>query len=197
MKKTILFVFMTVFLCMSVWCEEPNQEKENPMASFMGAKWGQNVNEFLNTFSNADKLKKYQGFYLVNFKLGDTIIKEIDFNFSPKGEGKVKFKKNNYDQLFFSEVIFHITPDQYDEIFDIFVLKYGEPFKKNDYEIQNRMGAKFQQKESIWVDTDIERMIYAIKYRNQIDEGKIFFIKYDPNLTEDKDKKKKNAADQL
>ena len=197
MKKAILFVCMTAFLFSVVWCEEPNQEKENPMESFMGAKWGQNVNEFLNTFNNADKLKKYQGFYLLKFKLGETIIKEIDFNFSPKGEEKVKFKKNNYDKLFFSQVIFHITPDQYDEIFDIFIMKYGEPFKKNEYEIQNRMGAKFLQKEAIWVDNDIERMIYALKYRNKIDEGKIFFIKYDPNLTENKDKKKKEAADQL
>lgn len=190
----MFFVLIFVFITFPVKSES---KKDNPMASFMGVKWGTSAFDFINNFKYKHRLKKYQAFYLRNFKLGDMVIEEIDFIFKPKDGLKLKFKKKNYGKLFFVKAVMHISPDQFEDLSEIFKIKYGEPFKFKEYEVQNRMGAKFLQKSAIWVDTEIERMIIMQRLASKITDGLIVFAEHDPDSTKEDKKKKKKAADEL
>ncbi|MCP4214244.1 MAG: hypothetical protein GY765_06285, partial [bacterium] len=139
---------------------------DKPMAAFMGAKWGISVNEFLQTFRYRDRLKKrgglfhVSGFYIKRFRVNDDLtFKKIAFFFTPEDESqKLKLKKQNYDRLFLDKVMIWVKPIQYETYYKAFENKYGEP-------------TKFLGNEAIWIDEELDRVIYMKKYREMLYGG--------------------------
>jgi hypothetical protein len=154
------------------------QEKENPMASFMGRKWGLDALIFSQTFVpkyEASKVK--DGFVLDYFELGYLWLSRIYFVFKQKkGEKRIKFKEKNYDKFFLNRVVIRFFPSQFDELYEVFKLKYGKPTEYKESVVQNRMGAKFDQKFAYWIDANIERGIMMRKFDQNLDEGIIIYM---------------------
>ena len=187
-------LFLPIFNQEVIQAEQ--EVKKHPMASIMGVDWGINAQKFIIHFKYRKQIHTYKAFYLTNFRLGDLVIEEIDFNFT-SGEDQIKFKSKNYTKLFLEKVIFHISPNQFEDLLKIFKIKYGEPLKFREFEIQNRMGAKFLQKIALWANSEIQRMINMTKYSTKLDQGKILFIPYDPNFAKERKEKLIEAADDL
>ena len=106
MKKKIFFPIALLILLMSLPAIAEAQEAgENPMATFMGAKWGMSATDFTEHFRYKDQLKKEKDdfFSLDNFELGGMIIKKIRFKFEAKGNQDEKLVRKNYNHLFLSE----------------------------------------------------------------------------------------------
>ncbi len=97
----------------------------------------------------------------------------------------------------FDKVFMFINPDQFETLLTIFTKKYGEPKKRDDSKIQNRMGAEFLQSEVLWEKGD--RGIILYKYADKIDEGRAIFLSMS-EINENKEKadeKNEEAADIL
>lgn len=204
-KAIIIILIIMCALSGTVLWNSPKED--NPLASFMGAEWGQDVNTFLKTIKFPDQIKKRgfwasakPGFYLLNFDLTDSLrLSSIGFFFTSKyPKAKVKLKKANYGKLFLKFVEIQISPDQFDNLFGIFKTKYGEPEVFHESKIQNRMGAEFLQKEAKWADHNIKRMIYMSKYSDTINLGRVMLVPYDEKLMKVKsEKEKKKGASKL
>ena len=169
--------------------------KGNSFALFMGIPWKTNAMDFLKYF----KYKSFpfsMGFMLNNFPLGNTNIKKIAFFFK-SNERTLNFKKSNYSKFYFESVFMSFEPDQFESILDVFKTKYGKTVDIKEYEIQNRMGAKFSQKEVFWKNKD--RVIHLTRYGNKIDEGIASFQSIEESQKDIEKQKEENkkAADIL
>jgi hypothetical protein len=134
------------------------------------------------------------GFYLINFKLGDLIIEDIRFGFKSDSQ-YLQFRKDNYAKFKLKYVRMAIKPEQFEALYDILKVKYGEPKEKKESEIQNRMGAKFAQIKAYWRHGD--RAIVLQRYADKVDIGSAFFFPFkEPNMKE-KEEKDKAGADKL
>ena len=194
-KISLLCIASILFLSLSV---NLIGQEENPMASFMDAKWGINANVFENTFRYKDELKKKDdGFYLSDFKLGPMTLSEIKFIFKTKGEEKLKLTKRNYNSLYFAEVYIFIKPEQFDELFNIFKVRYGDPQKFDQREVRNRSGDPFLQKVAVWVDKDINREIVMERQASKLVDGVAMFIPHKTEVKVVEKDKTKAAAEKL
>ncbi|MCP4216478.1 MAG: hypothetical protein GY765_17640 [bacterium] len=138
-------------------------EKENPMASFMGQKWGVDAMVFMDTFTYKDKLKMRGGgaFELVDFMLGDVTLNLVRFNFVLKTNGqKVRFEEKNLDKFVLESVeIFDMRFSDFVDLVDIFKMKYGTPAKDRTNEERYLHSWRRKNIEAIWVDKTIKRKI--------------------------------------
>lgn len=163
--------------------------KVSPMATFMGEKWGVNVNDFLKSFKYKDDLKIFddgagnQAYSLENFKLTQSIsIKKILFYFLVKdGKTELPMVKENYDKLFLSVVMMLIEPSQYDELMLVLIEKYGKPVKS-------------KETVATWENIDLKRTIILNKYMTK-DSSLVVFGPLDTD--DDKKKRAQEAADKL
>jgi len=194
--KKLLIILVILFLFNVVSFSQDQQQQpvaeENPMAKFMGIQWGSNVIDFITHFKYKYKKTK-NGYYLSNFKLGPLIIEEIQLKFKSQ-KNYMKFKVKNYTKFFFDKVIMFIEPKQFDDLFDIFKLKYGKPLVDKTSVIQNRMGASFNQRIALWEEKSIKRMIYMQRYAGKISQGMVYFTKTNPDLLKKEKEEKKKAA---
>lgn len=89
------------------------------------------------------------------------------------------------------------TPDQFENLLDIFTKKYGKPIKTEESKIQNRMGAEFLQSIVYWQNG--ERAISLYRYGNTIDKGYAVFTSADEvrEALEKDTKENEKAADIL
>ena len=177
--------------------EQTVSPTEKPMASFMGAKWGESMSYFKANFKYAKALHDSGfGYYIYSHTIGDVSIGEVYFVFKVNDSDELRsIEKNERNVAKFSTVQFSIKPEQYEPLFKIFKEKYGDPFKEDISEIQNRMGAKFEQRVAIWVDDEIKRKVTLSKYAGKIDKG---LASFDPIIGVDADKEKeklKKAAE--
>ncbi len=203
MRKGIvlcLMVLMTGFI--SAGTEDDNPKLVN-MDSFMGAQWDISASEFYKTFKYKEKLKIRKNFCLDDFSLGGARLFSVEFDFKDKYSSKnkkkraVKFKKENYDLLFLKAVIIHFNPNYYDFLFDVFVKKYGPPYTYDEYDVTNFQGAKFIQKEAVWGNPGLKRVIVLHRFVDDMEFGRAMFIPYEEQLMRTRAERVKNAAEKL
>lgn len=203
--KRVLSLVVVIALCFAgstVFCGQENNPpqavKENPMASFMGVKWGTNALEFDQTFNKSHSIKNIEdGFGILNYKLGDLTLENIIFMFSSIDGVSRFFVDSNYEKFVFDRVYINFNPDLFDDLFAIFKTKYGEPTKYKESNLQNAMGAIFLQKHVLWADYNIKRKIIMAKYGKTIKSGIIALVTIDPDSEQKKEEKTKAAAEQL
>lgn len=169
--------------------------KGNPFALFMGMPWKTNAVDFKTNFKHTLIPFTY-GFIITNFPLRNINIKTIAFVFQSQDK-TLKFTNSNYAKFYFNQVFMTIEPSQFESLLDVFIKKYGKPFDLKEYEIHNRMGAKFNQKEIHWKNGD--RKIKLSRYTETIDEGRISFspVQDDKQFQKEMEKETKEAADIL
>jgi hypothetical protein len=169
--------------------------KGNPFALFMGMPWKMNA-VYFKIYFKYDLIPFPQGFASSNFPLGNINIETIAFAFKSQDKN-LKFNKNNYSKFYFNQVLMTIEPAQFETLLDVFTKKYGNPFEVKEYDIQNRMGAKFNQKEVYWKNGD--RKIILSCYTETVDKGRVAFfsIEDENQLQKEREKKAKEAADIL
>jgi len=92
-------------------------------------------------------------------------------------------------------VLMDIEPKQFEAMYDIFKVKYGEPIAVKESEIQSRMGAKYNQKIATWTNEGLH--IIFMRYADKIDEGRVFFAPVVEVDAKGKEEKDKAAADKL
>lgn len=208
-RVSIYFIIGLLFLVLSLRAQEQKQEpkqeqeqlqeQENPFNSFMGMKWNTDAAQFKSNFRYKDRMDEWAGdhiggFYLTNFKLGDLIVEDIRFEFKPDSQ-YFQFRKDNYAQFKLKYVMMTINPKQFEPLYDILKVKYGEPKENKESEIQNRMGAKFIQEKAYWEHGD--RAILLQRYDDKLDIGKAFFSPVEKVDAKEKEAKDKAAADKL
>lgn len=71
--------------------------------------------------------------------------------------------------------IMQLPPSAFDSIAPLLVEKFGPPKSTDESELQNRMGAKFQQKVLLWTSPDDDLHVLYSKYSSRIDESSIWF----------------------
>jgi hypothetical protein len=203
MKKTFFLSIVLFILLMSFHSIAEAQEGqgtgENPMASFMGAKWEMSAEDFTNHFRYKDEIKKEKDefFALDNFELGAMVIKKIRFKFEAKGNQDEKLMKKNYNHLFLTEIFMYIKPDQFETLLQIFKTKYGEPTKYDEFETRDSAGNSFLQKVARWEAQDIKRLIIMEKQASKLVDGLTTFIPIKPREKVEKKDKIKEAAEKI
>jgi len=195
--NAIILSVLVFSFSLTSFAKAPSAE-ENPMASFMGAKWGVSATYFEQNFPYQSQLKKDdEFFYLNDFKLGDLKIYRIKFKFKGLSGTDMKLSKRNMDSLFLTEAYMFIKPEQFETLFDIFKLKYGEPAKYDEFETRDSTGHKFFQKVARWESKDIKRMIIMERQASKIVDGVIMFIPTEEPKKIIKKDKIKEAADKI
>ncbi len=203
MKKT-LFLFIVLFIMFMSFpsiagAQEDQTPGENPMASFMGAKWGMSAEEFTTHFKYKDQYKteKDEFFMLENFELAGQVIKKIRFKFEPKGNQDSKLIKKNYNHLFLTEAFMYTKPDQFETLLQVFKTKYGEPTKYDEFETRDSAGGSFIQKVARWENQDIKRLIIMEKMASKLVDGIVTFIPIKPKEKVEKKDEIKEAAEKI
>jgi hypothetical protein len=203
MKKTfvlsiVLFILFISFHSIAEAQEGPGAG-ENPMTSFMGAKWGMSAEDFTNHFRYRDDLKKEKDefFALDNFELGGMVIKKIRFKFDASGNKDEKLLKKNYNHLFFSEAFMYMKSEQFETLLQIFKTKYGDPTKYDEFETRDSSGNSFLQKVARWEAQDIKRLIIMEKQASKLVDGLTMFIPIKPKAKVEKKDKIKEAAEKI
>lgn len=203
MKKT-LFLFIVLFIMFMSFpsiagAQEDQTPGENPMASFMGAKWGMSAEEFTTHFKYKDQYKteKDEFFMLENFELAGQVIKKIRFKFEPKGNQDSKLIKKNYNHLFLTEAFMYTKPDQFETLLQVFKTKYGEPTKYDEFETRDSAGSSFIQKVARWENQDIKRLIIMEKMASKLVDGIVTFIPIKPKEKVEKKDEIKEAAEKI
>jgi hypothetical protein len=203
MKKT-LFLFIVLFIMFmslpsAAGVQEDQTPGENPMASFMGAKWGMSAEEFTTHFMYKDQYKteKDEFFMLENFELAGQVIKKIRFKFEPRGNQDSKLIKKNYNHLFLTEAFMYTKPDQFETLLQVFKTKYGEPTKYDEFETRDSVGNSFMQKVARWEVQNIKRLIIMEKQASKLVDGIIMFIPIKPVEKVEKKDEIKEAAEKI
>ncbi|MCK5055618.1 MAG: hypothetical protein KAT34_03120 [Candidatus Aminicenantes bacterium] len=224
MKKFFLFI-VVLFFCVNLCLSEDISDdlKKEQMGSFMGIKWGMVLKGFrayinektgLNperkkgASRELDELYAMRKYTLNNFLILDFYV-DIVFLFKNtperleqlrakyKKEWRVRLKLDHSKNLFLNSVFINCTPNHFEELFFIFKIKYGEPTSYNETEIQNRMGAKFIQKEARWINEKLKRKIVMEKYANSINESSIYFLPHDKDYIKKRMEYLKAAANRF
>lgn len=206
MKRTFLFIVL-VFFCVNICLSEDTADdlKKAQMDSFMAIKWGTVLKGFTAYITELtglipvrvkgktrelDELYAMRQYTLHNFLILDFYV-DIVFLFKNtpekleqlrakyKKEWRVRLKANHSKSLFLHSVFINCTPDYFEEMLIIFKIKYGEPTSYKESEIQNRMGAKFVQKEAMWINEELGRKLFMQKYGSSLDKSHIGFSPYD------------------
>ena len=165
--------------------------KANPMASIMGAKWGESMTSFKNDFKYKDHLSTYsKGFYIPWAQLGNLDIGQISFLFLLPGADQYRhISKKDMDKAYLSAVVFHTTPDKYKPLLRIFTEKYGKPAEIKNREIQDRFGIRYDQQTAEWRDLETQRKITLKRYGPKLYEA---FVQFTPMGIQDvNDKREK------
>lgn len=203
MKKTIFLPIVMFILLMSFHSIAEAQEGqgtgENPMATFMGAKWGMSAENFTQHFRYFNQIKKEKDefFALDNFELAGMVIKKVRFKFDPKGNQDDKLVKRNYNHLFLSEAFMYMKSDQFETLLEVFKTKYGEPTKYDEFETRDSSGNSFLQKVARWEAQDIKRLIIMEKQASKLVDGITMFIPIKAKKPVEKKDKIKEAAEKI
>jgi len=202
--KRVMSLIVVIALCfagtIALYAQEsqttPTPEKEHPMASFMGWKWGIDARYVAYSFDNKkyEKILLKKGFKIENYPLGAFDLKEIGFIFEDKYGQERDFVNTNYPSLLLDAVVIKFTPNKFEDMYDILKIKYGDPTADVESNIQSMTGVTLLQKIPIWLDLEIGRQIVLTKYSDNIMEGAITFCKYDPNFFKSREEKLKAAA---
>lgn len=180
MKKSLILILLVSFLSFILPAQE--QKEENPFNTIFGFPWGTSKDVVKKDFPTKIYKSTSGGLLCENFKLGEINIKKLSLEFDK--ESKLE------------KVVMMIDPDVFEPLFEVFKKKYGEPAKVNESEIQNRMGATFNQVVAMWIDE--ARAIQLNKYAGQIDRGGAVFLPWKPEEVKDqKEKETQKAADFL
>ena len=78
----------------------------------------------------------------------------------------------NFDASGFIFATGDFPSEDYEAVRDMFIGKYGQPYNIAESEVQNRMGATFQQERLLWIGQRVE--ISMSRYGSTISEG--FFM---------------------
>jgi hypothetical protein len=203
MKKTIFLPIGLLILLMSFHsiaeAQEGQSTGENPMATFMGAKWGMSAEDFTQHFRYKNQIRKDKDefFSLNDFELGGMVIKKIRFKFEASGNKDVKLVKKDYNHLFLTEIFMYIKPDQFETLQQIFKTKYGEATKYDEFETRDSSGNSFLQKVTRWEAQDIKRLIIMEKQASKLVDGIAMFIPIRPKVKAEKKDKIKEAAEKI
>lgn len=203
MKKTIFLPIVLLFLLTSFHfiaeAQESQSRGENPMATFMGAKWGMNAEDFMQHFKYKNQIRKEKDefFSLNDFELGGMVINKIRFKFEASGNKDEKLVKKNYNHLFLTEVFMYMKSDQFETLLQIFKIKYGEPTKYDEFETRDSSGNSFLQKVARWEAQDIKRLIIMEKQASKLVDGTVMFIPIKPQVKVEKKDKIKEAAEKI
>src|ERR1017187_1412075 len=86
----------------------------------------------------------------------------------------------NFDASGFIWATGDFPSEDYEAVRDMFIEKYGKPFNVSESEVQNRMGATFQQERLLWIGQHVQ--ISMSRYGSTISEGG-FIIWTHPNFS--------------
>ncbi|MGD2085520.1 MAG: hypothetical protein PVH61_04970 [Candidatus Aminicenantes bacterium] len=167
----LTFLLLTVG---SLLAEESLQSGD--MESFMGLKWGLNKAAFEKQYKAAYKQKSKEFRRLLELKSLEVFKSPIKLEFtSSNSNGNEKPSKQD---LILTSVTINITSSNFEELFDVFKIKYGEPTGYDESIIQNQYGAKLTQKIATWDKENIGRSIIMMKFTSYLDHGLIQLVPY-------------------
>jgi hypothetical protein len=195
--KRIIILFTLLSL---TFCGLNLAAEESPMASFMGAKWGVTIKDFAETFKYKDKISMGRGawpnYTMRRFQLGETKV-TIMFMFYTQDNERMKVTPESENKLILRDVMFIIFPEQFDSLKLILTEKYGKPTDYKETEVANKLGRKFLQKEAIWMDKSINRMIHLKRFTDTIEYGEVMFKPIKIELSKTAKSGIKKGADEL
>ena len=196
MKRIILISVLLIFVVGGLNLPA----EESPMASFMGVKWNMSIKDFRETFKYKDQISlgigDWPNYTLRRFQLGDIKV-TIMFMFYTEGNERMKVTPDTENKLVLRDVMITIFPEQFDSLKMILTEKYGEPTEYKETEVTNKLGAKFMQKEAIWLDKPINRMIHMSRFTDTIEYGEALFKPILVEKSESLKKEIKKGADEL
>lgn len=192
MKKW-MFTLSLAFLAMTLFSEE------HPMNSFMGQRWGVDGGTFKYRFEDAKKLEMYsRGYFLFDYFIGDIQFKSINFIFKAQDKSHKKMTRKNARFYQLHSVALKLSSASFEDLMDVFKMKYGEPLSRDEGTIENRMGVSFDQVEVSWQDKSCNRMITGLKRSENIDECRILLSPInDPDADSEEMQKKREVADKI
>ena len=175
MKRCFFLILTFVFLAVGVLlAEEPLQSGD--MESFMGLKWGLNKAAYEKQFKAAFKQKSKAFRKLLELKSLEVFKSPIQLEFTSSGSnGNAKTSKQD---MILTGVTINIISRNFEELFDVFKIKYGEPTGYDESIIQNHYGAKLTQKVAAWDKENIGRSIMMMKFSSYLDHGLIQLVPY-------------------
>lgn len=175
MKRCFFPVLIFVLLAVGVLlAEEPLQSGD--MESFMGLKWGLDKATYEKQFKAAFKQKSKAFRKLLELKSLEVFKSPIQLEFTSSDSNKTA-KKSKQDMIL-TGITIKITSGNFEDLFDVFKMKYGEPTGYDERIIQNQYGAKLTQKVAIWDNENIGRSIMMMKFTSFLDRGLIELVPY-------------------
>lgn len=175
MKRCFFPVLIFVLLAVGVLlAEEPLQSGD--MESFMGLKWGLDKATYEKQFKAAFKQKRKAFRKLLELKSLEVFKSPIQLEFTSSDSNKTA-KKSKQDMIL-TGITIKITSGNFEDLFDVFKMKYGEPTGYDERIIQNQYGAKLTQKVAIWDNENIGRSIMMMKFTSFPDRGLIELVPY-------------------
>ena len=175
MKRCVFLILTFVLLTVgSVLAEEALQPGE--MESFMGLKWGLNKAAFEKQYKSAYKQKSKEFRRVLELRSLEVFKSPIQLEFTSSNcNGNEKPSKQD---LILTGVTINITSSNFEELFDVFKIKYGQPTGYDESIIQNQYGAKLTQKVAVWDNENIGRTIMMMKFSSYPDHGLIQLVPY-------------------
>jgi hypothetical protein len=175
MKRCVFLILTFVLLTVgSVLAEEALQPGE--MESFMGLKWGLNKAAFEKQYKSAYKQKSKEFRRVLELRSLEVFKSPIQLEFtSSNSNGNEKPSKQD---LILTGVTINIISSNFEELFDVFKIKYGQPTGYDESIIQNQYGAKLTQKVAVWDNENIGRTIMMMKFSSYPDHGLIQLVPY-------------------
>ena len=175
MKRCVFLILTFVLLTVgSLWAEEALQAGE--MESFMGLKWGLNKAAFEKQYKSAYKQKSKEFRRILELRSLEVFKSPIQLEFTPSNSnGNEKPSKQD---LILTGVTINIISRNFEELFDVFKIKYGQPTGYDESIIQNQYGAKLTQKVAVWDNENIGRTIMMMKFSSYLDHGLIQLVPF-------------------
>jgi hypothetical protein len=169
--STLTFLLLAVGVLLA---EEPLQSGD--MESFMGLKWGLNKVAYEKQFKAAFKQKSKEFRKLLELKSLEVFKSPIQLEFTSSVSNENA--KTSKQDMILTGVTINITSSNFEELFDVFKIKYGEPTGYDESIIQNQYGAKLTQKVVAWDNENIGRSIMMMKFSVFPDHGLIELVPY-------------------
>ena len=142
----------------------------------MGLEWGLNKATYEKQFK-ADFKQKSKAFRkLLELKSLEVFKSPIQLKFT-SSDSNGNAKKSKQDMIL-TGITIKMTSGNFEELFDVFKIKYGQPTGYDESIIQNQYGAKLTQKVAVWDNENIGRSIMMQKFSPFLGHGLIELVPY-------------------
>jgi hypothetical protein len=175
MKQCFFLVLTCVLLTVGMLLAEGPLQSMN-MESFMGLKWGLNKATYEKQFKATFKQKSKAFRKLLELKSLEVFKSPIQLEFTSSDSNENA--KTSIQDMILTGITIKITSGNFEDLFDVFKMKYGEPTGYDEHIIQNQYGAKLTQKVAIWDNENIGRSIIMMKFTSLLNHGLIELVPY-------------------